>query len=222
MNNQSGLLTVGYWRLQTSARCIPVTTPRRAANLCNSSPMMVAPRSTHSSWERRSKSAECSPPWVFVKVHKHQEIKVLLSKCFCNVSTDHMTVLLDHLETSFSSRLEVRFDVPWIQVSDAHQKPRSGEGPEFTETEHLRRRTAEFLLYHKNLLLPTFTGMKTELIYTKMCELFPTSLAFTGMGTFSSKYVEKGSSWPAGDPEGEMELYWFVWTPFSWGASSIM
>ena len=42
-------LTVGYWRLQTSARCIPVTTPRRAANLCSSSPIMVANRSTHRS-----------------------------------------------------------------------------------------------------------------------------------------------------------------------------
>lgn len=48
-------------------------------------------------------------------------------------------VLIDHLEARFSSRLEVRFDVPWIQVSDAHQKPWSSEGPEFSETEHLRR-----------------------------------------------------------------------------------
>lgn len=155
--------------------------------------------------------------------NQSQERKfVLLIKCFSNVSTDHMAVLLDHLEASLSSRLEVRFDVPWIQVSDAHQKPRSSEGPEFTETEHLRRtKTAEFLLHHKNLLLPNFTKIKTELIFTKMCELFPTSLAFSGMGTFSSKYVEKGDSWPTGDPGGEMELYWFVWTPFSWGASSI-
>lgn len=57
-----------------------------------------------------------------------------------------MMVLTDHLETSFSSRLEVRLDVPWIQVSDAHQKPWSCEGPELTETEHLRGRTAPFLL----------------------------------------------------------------------------
>lgn len=57
-----------------------------------------------------------------------------------------MMVLADHLETSFSSRLEVRFDVPWIQVSDAHQKPWSCEGPKLTETEHLRGRTAVFLL----------------------------------------------------------------------------
>lgn len=74
MGSQSGMLTVGYWRLQTSARCIPVTTPRRAANLCNRSPMMVAPRSTHSSWERRSQSAERSPAWVCVKVRKHRKI----------------------------------------------------------------------------------------------------------------------------------------------------
>lgn len=82
---------------------------------------------------------------------------VLLIKCFSNVSTDHITVLLDHLEASLSSRLEVRFNVPWIQVSDAHQKPRSSEGPEFTETEHLKRtKTAEFLLHHKNLQNSSF------------------------------------------------------------------
>lgn len=40
------------------------------------------------------------------------------------------------------------------------------------------------------------------------------------MATFSSKYVEKGSSLSTGDAGGEMELYWFVWTPFSWGESS--
>lgn len=99
-----------------------------------------------------------------------------------------MTILSDHLEASFSSRLEVRFDVPWIQVSDAHQKPRSSEGPEFTETEHLRKRWLCFYDIFKKLLL------LTELIFLKMCELFPTSLAFSGMGTFSSKYVEKGST----------------------------
>lgn len=53
------MLTVGYCRLQTSARCIPVTTPRRAANLCKSSPMMVATRRTHRSWEGKRKLAHC-------------------------------------------------------------------------------------------------------------------------------------------------------------------
>lgn len=37
-----------------------------------------------------------------------------VKRFFCSASTDHMTVLLDHLEASFSSRLEVRLDVPWI------------------------------------------------------------------------------------------------------------
>lgn len=52
-------------------------------------------------------------------------------------------------------------------------------------------------------------------------DLRSTWLTFSGMATFSSKYVEKGSSLSTGDAGGEMELYWFVWTPFSWGESSI-
>lgn len=54
---------------------------------------------------------------------------------------------LYHLKASFSSRLQVRLDVAWIQVSNAHQKPWSSEGPEFTETEYLNGRTAEFYYY---------------------------------------------------------------------------
>lgn len=51
----SGAPTFWYWRWQTSARCSPVTTPRRAASRCRSSPITVAISSTHSSWgERRA------------------------------------------------------------------------------------------------------------------------------------------------------------------------
>ena len=49
-------------------------------------------------------------------------------------------LLIAHLEAGFSSRLKVRLNVPWIQVSDTHQKPWSSEGPEFTETEDLDER----------------------------------------------------------------------------------
>lgn len=48
-----------------------------------------------------------------------------------------------------------------------------------------------------------------------------TWLMSVGMATFSSKYVEKGSSLSTGDAGGEMELYWFAWAPFSWGGSSV-
>lgn len=44
----------------------------------------------------------------------------------------------NHLKASFSSRLQIRLDIPWIQVSNAHQKPWSSEGPEFPETEDLK------------------------------------------------------------------------------------
>lgn len=81
-------------------------------------------------------------------VLKRTRLKVGLIKCLGDVSADHQVVSLDHLEAGFRSRLEVRFDVAWIQVSDAHQKPGSGEGPELTEAEDLRRRTAGFLLHH--------------------------------------------------------------------------
>lgn len=74
MGNQSRMLTVGYWRLQTSARCIPVTTPSRAANLCNSSPIMVAPRSTHSSWKKEGQSQQSvllhGGVWRFTNIKK--------------------------------------------------------------------------------------------------------------------------------------------------------
>lgn len=49
-----------------------------------------------------------------------------------------------HLKASFSSRLQVRLDVPWIQIGNAHQKTWSSEGPEFTETEYLNKRTVEY------------------------------------------------------------------------------
>lgn len=51
-----------------------------------------------------------------------------------------------HLKASFSSRLQIRLDVPWIQVSNAHQKTWSSERPEFTEAEHLSRETALSIL----------------------------------------------------------------------------
>lgn len=42
------LLTLGYWRWQTSARCNPVTTPSLAARRWSRSPTMVANRRTQS------------------------------------------------------------------------------------------------------------------------------------------------------------------------------
>lgn len=53
-----------------------------------------------------------------------------------------------------------------------------------------------------------------------VCDGSGTWFSLSGMGTLSSKYVEKGSSWATGEAGGEIELYWFVWTPFSWGESS--
>lgn len=43
------LLTLGYWRWHTSARCSPVTTPSLAARRWSKSPTMVANRRTQSS-----------------------------------------------------------------------------------------------------------------------------------------------------------------------------
>lgn len=40
-----------------------------------------------------------------------------------------------HLKSSHCSRLQIRFDVSWIQVGDAHKKARSCECPEFTKAE---------------------------------------------------------------------------------------
>lgn len=57
-----------------------------------------------------------------------------------------LTFFIQYLKTSFCPRLQVWFDVPRIQVSNAHQKPRSGEGPEFTETEYLTGRSSWFLI----------------------------------------------------------------------------
>lgn len=42
--------------------------------------------------------------------------------------------LQSYLEASFSTRLQVRLDVPGVQVGYAHQKARPSEGPQFTET----------------------------------------------------------------------------------------
>lgn len=40
-----------------------------------------------------------------------------------------------YLKSSFGSRLQVGLNVTWVQVSYAHQKTRSSEGPEFPQAE---------------------------------------------------------------------------------------
>lgn len=54
----------------------------------------------------------------------------------------------------------------------------------------------------------------------KIWDLPLTGLTSSGIATFCSKYVLKGSSWATGDAGGEMELYWFVEAPFSCEESS--
>lgn len=39
----------------------------------------------------------------------------------------------NYLEASFGTRLQVRFNVTWVQVGDAHQEARPSESPQFTE-----------------------------------------------------------------------------------------
>lgn len=38
-----------------------------------------------------------------------------------------------HLKSSHCSRLQIRFDVSWIQVGNAHKKAGPRESPEFTK-----------------------------------------------------------------------------------------
>lgn len=51
----------------------------------------------------------------------------------------HWALLIHHLKASFSSRLQIWLDVSRIQICNAHQKPWSSEGPEFTEAKNLYR-----------------------------------------------------------------------------------
>ena len=117
------VLTVGYWRLHTSAKCIPVTTPRRAASLCKSSPMMVAPRSTHRSWGRGGRHGSTAR----LECHPREGPHCRCAGWRCS----------SHLEACFSSGLKVWLDVARVQVGDAHQEAGPREGPQFTETECL-------------------------------------------------------------------------------------
>lgn len=52
----------------------------------------------------------------------------------CYVCLNGKGVGLDvHLKSSHCSRLQIRFNVSWIQVGNAHKKSRSRESPEFTK-----------------------------------------------------------------------------------------
>lgn len=80
---------------------------------------------------------------VYVFVLNTQPIPSKVNGQAVAEQTNQINVFIYHLIASFSSRLQVRLDVAWIQVSNAHQKPWSSEGPEFTETEYLNRMTAQ-------------------------------------------------------------------------------
>lgn len=72
-------------------------------------------------------------------------------------------------------------------------------------------RSALFILFNnpKNIMFCFYTDLNIcffYLCYWSICFFGDTWLGASGMCTFSSKYVEKGSSWTTGETGGEMEL----------------
>lgn len=74
---------------------------------------------------------------VLCPINKHNTSVKSISPC------TGLYCVCVHLKSCFSSRLQVRLNVPWVQICDAHQEARSSKSPEFAETEHLKERSTK-------------------------------------------------------------------------------